>query len=235
MSSHESLADQAYRSLKQAVITYELEAGSQVSESDLVARFGLGRAAVRSALVRLAQDGLVDPIPRQGHRIRPIRIQDVIDVFEVRELMEPAAVGLAAARRSPEQVEEFLRIAGRFRDALPTPDDVPSIVRFLAIDKHFHLTVVAAAGNPRMTRVIGDLLDASERHVHLALRVMTTFGEIEHAHTDLVEALVAGDAAAAEELTRTGLVRSRRITVDALEFVSSGKVSFAGRALGVLP
>src|ERR1700728_380851 len=93
-----SLSDLAYSRIRQAIIRAELRPGDVVTEAGLAASFELGKAPLRAALHRLAQEGLVVPRRRYGHEISPITLQYIEDLFDVRILLEVEAARLCAGR-----------------------------------------------------------------------------------------------------------------------------------------
>ena len=97
-----SKADQVHAQLKAQIELGELTPGTPLSELSLVARTGASRTPVREALRRLAAEGLVDLAPRLGARVSRVSAQSVRDLFEFRQLLEPAAIRSAteAANRA---------------------------------------------------------------------------------------------------------------------------------------
>jgi DNA-binding GntR family transcriptional regulator len=101
------LATAAYECLKRSVVEGKLAPGSFISQTQIEERYELSRAAIRGALARLEQEGLVESIPRRGYRIAPFTVQDVEEIFAVRGLIEPIATRLAAGRLSAEAIAEL--------------------------------------------------------------------------------------------------------------------------------
>ena len=97
-------SDVAYRSLRDALIRCRLAPGEEISEALLADRLSLGKAAVRVALVRLSQEGLVQPIPRVGYRVTAITLKDILELFEMRAIIEPATARLAWGKVSEEEL-----------------------------------------------------------------------------------------------------------------------------------
>src|SRR5919197_1993639 len=108
----------AYERLRQAVMRLELAPGAGVSEAQLVKGFGFSKAAVRAALARLRAEGLVVAEPRRGHVIAPLTMRDVLEIYDLRLLLEPPATEAAAGRI---QRDELARL-----QALAEPQDVLS-------------------------------------------------------------------------------------------------------------
>lgn len=207
----DSLAETAYRLIKRDIVRCDLAPGRQVAEPELTARYTTGRAAVRSALNRLYQEGFVAVLPRQGYVIAPITLRDVRELAHVRQLLEPPAARIAAGR---VDVSLLRRLDADYRGLAQThqPDDVE---RFMRANAEFHLAVARASGNDRLTAMIAELLTEMERHFHLGVRLQPAAGsvgdQLEHDHAALIEALEAGDGAAAERLMAEQIAHSQQV------------------------
>lgn len=209
-----SLASTAYSVVKRAILRCQLAPGQQVSESQLAASFGLGRAAVRTALSRLSQEELVQSVARSGHLIAPITLAGVRDVFDVRMHLEPAAARRAAVVGADLAQLRDLEVACRAARYQPGDDD--AVDRFLRANTALHVGIVAAGGNSRMAGIVRGLLEASERFFHLALGRRDRNDEMYHEHHDLIDALVAGDADRTHAVCVEQIEASERMVVDAL-------------------
>ena len=209
-----SLADEAYAAIRAAILRLDLAPGEQVTESQLGARFGMGRAAVRAALARLGHDGLVQVMPRHGYAVAPITFRQVRDLFGVRLIVEPAAAGLAARANDPEVIAELERL----NDACivrPGQDD-PHWQR--QANTAFHLAVARASGNERLTEIVRTVLDELERVLYLpaitrdGVRVGASFAE----HARIIDAIRRGDADGATQAATDHIVPNQRSVIDAL-------------------
>src|SRR5579862_5240455 len=89
-----NLGERAYQQIRSEILFYQLPPGSRVSEAYLTTRFNLRQAAVRSALLRLVQEGLVDRTDERSPRIAPLTLKDVRDIYGLRLLLEPRAAEL---------------------------------------------------------------------------------------------------------------------------------------------
>src|SRR5688572_14083169 len=121
-TANQTLAEDAYRVIKREIIRCELRPGSQITEAYLAETYGLGRAAIRSALNRLYQNRLVRPLPRKGYLVAPITLKYVHDFFAVWLMLEPAGARLAAGKVDVAQLRaidaELREIRGRFNQCL---------------------------------------------------------------------------------------------------------------------
>ena len=136
-------SDYAWEAIRRAIACCELMPGTTVSESELEKRFGLKRAATRTALERLAVHGLVRPLHRRGYQIKPITLRDVNDLYQLREIVERAVVRIAAGRVD----EASLRRLDKVCSESYTPFDRDSEERFLRANSEFHMLIAVATGN----------------------------------------------------------------------------------------
>lgn len=83
----ESLAGQAYEAIRNEIITCRLRPGQQIAQPQLAERYQTGTTPVRDALQRLAQEGLVQPIPRFGYLVTQITLSDVTEMYELRSIL----------------------------------------------------------------------------------------------------------------------------------------------------
>lgn len=210
--SPERQSDEAFEALHHAILRCELLPGATVSEAELAERFGLRRAATRAALDRLSVMGLLRPVRRRGYVVKPITLRDVNDLFQLRELIEVAAVRLAAGR-----VDEVgLRRLDRLNCASYRPGDRRGEARFLRANSEFHLQIAAAAGNERLVAILAQVLCEMERLFQFGLTLRNNGGAMRHEHEALIDALARGDADAAERVMHEELTSSKAMVLDAL-------------------
>ena len=206
------LTDTAYHAIKQDILACELAPGAEVTERELGERYGLGKAPLREALIRLRHEGLLQSIPRSGYRIMPVTIQDVQDIFALRLLLEPAAARQATGRIDESLLKELNELC---RSGY-TPGDRTSESSFLRANRQFHVAIADASGNHRLARTLGHLLEETERLFHLGLAVRDRTEEMQHEHAGLVAALISGDADAAERLTIEQINAARAMVMDGI-------------------
>jgi DNA-binding GntR family transcriptional regulator len=184
-----------------------------VTEVALAAHYGVGRAAVRTALNRLYQERLVQPVPRQGYLIAPITLKSTHELFDVRLIVEPAAARLAAAHATPDDLRRLQEIGERARYR---PGDSESASAFLRDNTEFHVGVARASGNERLADIIGGLLDEMERLFHFGLAAQDRGDEMYHEHQRLIAALTARDGERAATAAADQINAARAMVLDAL-------------------
>ena len=213
-----SLTEQATALLRREILTASLAPGDTLSEAQAAERLGLGKAPVRAALARLADEGLVQAMPRRGWVVALVTIRDIHEVFDLRLLLEPEAARRAAGRVDADALRRLDAVcAAGYR-----PEDADSALAFLDANRAFHVAVADLAGNGRLARQIGRLLDESTRMLVLGLKRRDRTGEMAHEHAALIEALALGRADAAAALMHEQVAASRAMVLDALTSAPSG-------------
>jgi DNA-binding GntR family transcriptional regulator len=207
-----TLTDQATAALRRAILATRLKPGETVSETAAATLTGLGKAPVRAALARLADEGLVQPVPRRGWMVSPITVRDIHEVFALRALLEPEAARLAAGRVDAGALERLDAVVRCGYD----PADPESALGFLEANRAFHVAVAELSGNRRLARILGRLLDEATRMLVLGLARRDRTGEMRAEHGALIAALVAGDGDEAARLAVCEIGTSRTMVMDAL-------------------
>lgn len=188
------VSDQVYFALRRAILTVSLKPGASISENRICRHFGVSRTPVRTAIVRLAEEGLIDVFPQQGSFVSMIKLSEVEDSHFVRCALEVAILREAATRWRPEH-------AGAARDIL----DRQSVViaaglheDFLVEDDRFHGYFAEIAGRPGVwTTVL-----AAKARLGRFIRLSALPGRLPNVvveHEAIVDALDAGDVERAVE------------------------------------
>lgn len=207
--SGRSMTDQVYDLLKEEILRVERRPGDMLAEADLAARFGVSKTPVREALRLLAQDGWVVVLPRKGYLIRPLRLDDVREIFAIRAMIEPTVAGQAAKSAEADDVARLRALVEEQADAVGDAERA-----FLAA-RRFHISLVEISGNRRMSRIVVELLDEVRRLHSLLPSVdshLTSQEELQ-AHRGLVEALAEGDAERAAEVMAAHIAEVARALV----------------------
>jgi len=207
-----SLAQKAYDIIRGEILNCALAPGQQIVQARLVEKYGLGLTPIREALQRLAHEGLVQPYPRFGYIVSPVTEEMVRHLYEVRMILEAAAVRLAVERASDAQLRQIAENA-RFTYVYKNHEQY---VRFLERNAAFHDSIALLAGNPRLAEVLGGLLDELSRIFHLGLDLRDSADEMQAEHTALAEALLARDADQAGQVLREQITRSQQRVLEAL-------------------
>ena len=180
----------AYASLLQAIREGQFRPGDRLREVDISARLSLSRTPIREALRKLEADGIVEHRPRIGAVIRTLSHGELVELYEMRVVLERTAAELAAKHAVPAEVDELADINIAI-EAATNPDQAA------ALNHNFHSCIYQATRN----RFLVD----SARSLNNALMLLgpTTLADNERLktvtaqHNDIIDAIRAGDVDAA--------------------------------------
>jgi len=184
--------------LRQRIFSHELPPGTWVDEQALAEQYGISRTPLREALKVLASEGLVTLKPRRGCYVTEISDRDLDEVFTIMALLEGECARNSADRASAAELEE---LQGIHRD-LEHAAEAQDIDRFFEANQAFHHRVQSLADNRWLLQVIEDLRKVIKLSRHHSL---FSEGRLEQSlaeHRNILDALLARDADAAEARMR---------------------------------
>lgn len=200
----DSLRERAYGLIKERIIKLDYPPGTYINEAQVSADLGIGRTPVHLAINLLAQEDLVEIVPRKGVIVRALSVEDIHSVFEARLLNEPAAAGLAALRATEEDLKRLQQIVSE-AGALKTPTTDQRI----ASDRAFHLALADATKNRVLSQLLRTLHDRALRQWYATYQYVTDGSDNNVSqHAQMLAALVARNAPEAERLMRTHIERT---------------------------
>ncbi len=198
---------QAYRTIKTRILENRYQPGHQILEQQLADDLGMSRTPVREALIRLHNEGLVELIPRRGMRVVPLSPEDMREIYEVLTALEVAAVEIAAGRPLSEEDLAPLDSALQAMQSSLAADDLDGWAK---ADARFHKALLALAGNKRLAGMAATLADQVHRARMITLRLRPRPVQSIEEHSQVLEALRAGDgekACAGHRRHRRGAAR----------------------------
>ncbi len=199
-----------FNTLRDMAISYEFKPGERLSEIELAARLGVSRTPVREALTRLVTDGFLVPASR-GFMRRPLDVQETLDLYEARVVVECACVRLAIERATDAELAETRDYLAQ---SLQVRSDAP-VRQLVELDEGFHLRLADMARNTELKRM---LVSLNERVRFIRWIDMENVGRdsTQQEHQGILEALVARDAAASERLLAAHIGLRREQIVEAI-------------------
>jgi DNA-binding GntR family transcriptional regulator len=193
----ETASERAYRLLRVQMLDGSLPPGTMALEGELAASIGVSRTPVREAMVRLADEGLIELRPRHGMRVRPISSCDMAEIYEVLVALESAAARRCAERGLAPDTLALLDATLARMDATLAAGDLGG---WAATDADFHRHLVAAGGNRRLAAVVAGMADLAHRARLATLRLRPSPNESNRDHHALIAAIRNRDPARAEAL-----------------------------------
>ncbi len=157
-----SLKSRAYEHIRQGLINGTLCEGAHLSPVELGKELGISHIPVREAISQLASEGLVVQVPRQGAFVRQIQRRELVELIELRGILESDAVVKAARRIEPVELTELENHLGRMESLLPGFETenmeafIETTSQWMLADLAFHMLLLQVAGNGQVLKVISD-------------------------------------------------------------------------------
>lgn len=201
LTASEPVNQQIYRFLRQDIVTCAIAPGALLSEKEVSARFSVSRQPVREAFIKLAEAGLVQILPQRGTFVRKISAQRVADGRFIREAVEVAVIRRAALEASPEalaQLEQNLQL----QKMSSQRNDSQA---FLLLDDEFHRLIAQSIDCEMAWETVENIKAAMDRVRFLTLSKVSPPESLIEQHEEILQALLAKDANAAEKALRRHL------------------------------
>lgn len=192
--------------LRRRIAEHAMPPGTRLRERDLAAEFGVTRARIRDALTILEGRALISRIPNKGAMVAGLDLQQLLNLYEVREVLEALAVRLATVNADPESWQDLVDFFDGPMSTFVAEGDFDA---FLDGYSTFNDRVADAAANP----VLSDMLDSIyDRTQVLIRRIIVLPGRAEvglKEHRAVLAAMRRGEADLAERLRRENMVSAR--------------------------
>lgn len=211
-SEESGIGPATYEAIRHDVVTLALTPGEKVSEVDLGRRYNVGKAPVRMALARLAQEGLVINRLRSGHIVAPITLQNITEIYQLRRTLESAAASLAAGRTSDALSAAYERT----RKADFDGKSAELVFKFLTANRDFIVEMAKCTGNQLMVQWVSHLEDLAMRILFLGARTQQSAAEWRFEYQAIYEALTRNEADTARRLVSEAVDHSEQIVLRAL-------------------
>ncbi len=199
-----SLEEKVYETLEEEILSGKLSAGEQLREQALSARLGVSRTPIRSALHRLAEEGLIRVSANRGATVVGVTAEDVTDIYLIRERLEGLASRLAAERMTDKDKAE-LKNSVELAEFYIARKDAEHLREQ---DTEFHKIIYNASGNRLLCKVLSDLHKNIKSYRKTSLQVQGRTEKSVAEHREILEAILAGNSEEADRLTSLHIQRS---------------------------
>jgi DNA-binding GntR family transcriptional regulator len=188
------VTDWVYEELKNAIVDLRLAPGEPLREATLAERLGVSKTPIREALTRLEQEGLVETTSFKGAVVTGYSRQDLLEIYELRELLENAAVRAAADAMTEQDRAHLDRISRESRHLQSGKDSA----RLAALISEFDAVLFAQVRNHRIQALIENLRAHLTRIGQLTAEIPGRIDASVDEHEKIVEAIAARDPDLAE-------------------------------------
>jgi DNA-binding GntR family transcriptional regulator len=193
--------------LQDAILSEELRPGDRLSVSELARQMNISRTPVREAVQRLVYDGLAVHVPYRGVDVVRVGVDDLRQLFEVREVLDGLAAKIACRRIQPDDLHELRQILQGHEAILDR--DAPS-KDHIERDMKYHGRIRELAGNLHLAEMLGRIHGKSHLAIHTLWRDEVGRRLALSEHWQIYHALAKGDPVAAEQAARLHVARIQR-------------------------
>ncbi len=186
-----TLTQQIYRMLRNLVVEMKLMPNRFLSEKDVAAALNVSKTPVREAFIRLAEDGVVNIVPKSGTYVSPIDIQRAYEGYFIRSSLESSCAAHLAGQATDADIAVLMQELAAQRQSL----DIEDYRAFYLLDNKFHETIFLAAGLPNTKRFVDNVKFEVDRirSFKLVMKIRRV-EEVLADHTAIVNAIAARDA-----------------------------------------
>ena len=198
-------SETAYLYIRNCLLNGEYPPGARLSEAELSEKCGVSRTPVREALRRLALEYFVRIEPNRGAFVIDWSREDIMDMFEMRSMLEGLAARKASERATDAQIVKMRSIINEIDTVV---HEAGSIMRdnFLKLNRQFHDSIFEASGSPKLTEIISRFV---EQAVIVRTAAQYSVSDIAHSnqqHKELLGAIASGNGILAETVMRAHIL-----------------------------
>lgn len=196
-----SLKDRVYAAIKDAILSLKLKPGTPLVEAQLAEELGVSKTPVREALSELEREGFVTRILFKGTYVTEVTAKDVMEIFQLRAVLEGLAARLATPLFSSQELDEIAHNLTASEAALAEGD----LTLCSKLGKTLHDAIINKADNQRLMLIIRNLDDHIQRFRAISDQISGRLNKSVREHRRILDALRQRDPAAAEQAMRDHL------------------------------
>jgi DNA-binding GntR family transcriptional regulator len=215
-----TLKEQAYRSLRDMIASHRFSSGKWINLEQLSKELGVSRTPIHQAMKQLEQDGLVTHVPNQGIRMAVMTLEMARDLYQVREVLEGLAAGLAAPRIDTATVGRMKQVLAEQAAVIRQKD----LLGYSVSDFTFHQLIYDSCGNWLLKEQL-DVIKSRSRP--LVCDVTPILPDLYADHQEVLEAFRRKDPRQAEQVMRRHNRRMREAIVEASSRTGRAEVTEA--------
>ncbi|MCD6436625.1 MAG: GntR family transcriptional regulator [Clostridiales bacterium] len=190
MNQYKSLGEVVFEYLRDEIMTGKLKPNQRLMENTIAEKLGVSRTPVREAIRKLEKENFITMVPRKGAYVTKIKSKEILDVLEIRRVLEGFAAALASNRMSDSEKRGLRKSNekfGRFMENL----DVQGMIRK---DREFHDLIFKATKNERLVELVRELHEQFHRFRLIYFSEASSYTNIQKWHTLILEAIEDGNA-----------------------------------------
>jgi DNA-binding GntR family transcriptional regulator len=207
-ASAPSLPEVVYRNLRDAILNGAFTPGQMLRQEEVASRLGVSRSPLREALPRLEVEGIVVLHPRRGYAVASLDLQEIVEAFDLRALLETELARRSIARRTDAEIARVYAISGEMA-ALADDADQADRSHWFELNTQFHNALLSPAGCKHHMRALENSRGLIEAYIRTEVRLTGDLRQAQEEHAQLAQAFVLGDADRFVDLTREHSMHTR--------------------------
>ncbi len=194
----EKLREQAYRAIKDKIVSLQIKPGQRIFEADLGKELGIGRTPVREALLMLENEKLVECNDKKGYIVRKLSREEAYDFFAIRQVIEDFAIPLILKGLKDETIKELEQNIERVKGYVKN-NDFANIIRY---ETEFHEILYRTTNSTVFIELISGIVDKFQWLRAIALSAPTGVQQSLDEHVKILNAYKARDISEIRRLTK---------------------------------
>ncbi len=196
----------------QAIYEGKLKKEERLVESTIAENLGVSRTPVREALRQLESEGLVKNYPRRGAVVEGISVEDAMEIYDLREVLEGLMARKTCEKISDQEIHELKRILLKMKESIHGED----FDHYLALHKDYNQLLLTNCRNKRLISMISNIHDYLASLRNITLMTKDRREEAYHEHVEIVVALEKRDSERAEALARNHVIKAKKAFLDSV-------------------
>ena len=203
------LVDEAAGALREAILSGDLPSGTPLRQVQLAAQLAISRTPLREALMKLEQEGLIELLPGGGLRVALLDLDEAVELYDIREVLDGLAARLAAQRTGDGGLRHLEQHLALMKECLSGQDAHRWFVGHVA----FHDGIFRASGNGRLQALSSVVRLSIQRFHPVLLTTPNRLADAYQEHREIFEAIRAHDPEASERLARAHIAHAKEIVL----------------------
>ncbi len=192
------LRDVVFQTLRNAILTGKLVPGERLMENQLAEKLGVSRTPVREALRMLELENLVELVPRKGAQVLDMSEKDIVDILEIRSVLEGLATALACKKMTSKELAELKETEGIFEEKLKSGE----LEAAVDADEKFHDIIFLSTENERLRQIFNNLRIQLYRYRLAHAKIEPSMGILTSHHKGIIRAIENRDQEEGERVAQ---------------------------------
>ncbi|WP_238859158.1 GntR family transcriptional regulator [Clostridium sp. YIM B02569] len=192
--------------LRKAIMNGSFQSGDRLVETSIAEGMGVSRTPVREAFRQLEIEGLAENVPRKGTIVKGISKRDILEIYQIREVLEGLAFRLACANISKERILELREMLLKMEQSINNND----IKEYWRLHSEFHSSIMYLSNNQRLIDQMKQIYEYLSKLRNFTLVMNKRRSIAMEEHKALIEAFEKKDEILAEQIGREHTLNAKK-------------------------